>query len=69
MDSQNFFPFQSVQNMNVRVCISHKIHFMQRIVHLFGPERLADILASPQPIILPLINYHVSFDVCIFILL
>ena len=41
---------------------------MQRIVHLFGPERLGEVMSSPNPIILPLINYHMSLDVHIFIL-
>ena len=67
-DDSPFFPFQLVQNMNVRICVSLKIHFMQRIVHLFGPERLGEVMSSPNPVILPLINYHMSLDVHIFIL-
>lgn len=63
-----FNPFHFVQHISIRVCISRKLHFMQRIVFLFGPERLREILASPDPIILPLINYENSFDVHVFIL-
>ena len=68
-DAPIFNPFHFVQHINVRVCISRKMHFMQRIVFLFGPERLGEILASPEPVILPLINYHTSFNVHVFILL
>lgn len=64
----NFHSFHFVQNIRVNVCISRKIHFQQRIVFLFGPERLREILLSPDPIILPLIDYTVSFDMHIFIL-
>lgn len=64
-----FHPFHFVQHINVRVCISRKVHFMQRIVHLFGPERLREILISHDPLILPLIVYENSFDVHVFILL
>ena len=62
------YPFQLVQNMNVNVCFSYKIYFMQQIVHLVGPKRLSEVMSPPNPIILPLINYHVSLDVHIFIL-
>ena len=64
-----FNPFHFTQQINVRVTISRKIHFMQRIVHLFGPEVLGQVLRSPNPVILPLILYENSFDVAIFILL
>lgn len=69
LDAPIFNPFHFVQHINVRICISRKMHFMQRIVYLFGPEILGEILASHEPIILPLINYHTSFDVHVFILL
>ena len=68
-DGPLFFPFHFTQQINVRVTISRKIHFMQRIVHLFGPEVLGEVLSSPNPVILPLILYENSFDVAIFILL
>lgn len=64
-----FFPFDFTQHIRINVCISRKIHFQQRIVLLFGPERLGEILRSPNPVILPLIDYNLSFDVHIFILL
>ena len=45
-----------------------KIVYHQRIVYLFGPERLEEILESPIPVIIPIINYELSFDVIILIL-
>ena len=66
---QLFFPFQLVQQVNVRVIVSLKIHFMKRIVSLFGPEALRQVLDSPHPVILPLLLYENSFDVFIYVLL
>ena len=43
-DGPLFFPFHFTQQINVHVTISRKIHFMQRIVHLFGPEVLGEVL-------------------------
>lgn len=72
MDNQGrpiFHPFQFTQNLTIRVTVSRKINFMQRIALLFGSEVLREVLTSPNPVILPLINYETSFDVFIFILL
>ena len=63
-----FHPFYLTQHINVWVCISRKIHFMQRMVFMFGLEGLNAAMDSPNPIILPLIHYNTSFDVHIFIL-
>ena len=45
-----------------------KIFFHQRIVYMFGLERLGEILESPLPIIIPIIKYELSFDITILIL-
>ena len=49
--------------------ISRKIHFMQRIVFLFGPAALRQVLDAPHPVILPFMMYENSFDVDVYILL
>ena len=64
-----FHNFHLTQQINVRVTVSRKIHFMQRIVQLFGPGALGQVLNSPHPVILPFILYENSFDVHVFILL
>ena len=71
MDDQrrpHFLPFYLVQRLRVNVHVDRKIFFQQRIVYMFGPERLGEILQSPLPVIFPVINYETSFDVNIFIL-
>ena len=60
----NFFHFSTIN-----IWISHKIHFQQCIVVLFGPERLREIMLSPNPIILSLFDYNMSFDMSVVILL
>ena len=63
------FDFHFGINFSVRVIISRKIHFMQRIVSLFGPVALKEILEAPHPVILPFMLYEHSFDVFVYILL
>lgn len=63
-----FNQFHWVNAIRVNVHIDRKIFFHQRIVFLFGPKWLGEILASLDPIILPLLDYAFSFDVTIFVL-
>ena len=68
-DGPVFNQFHLVQNINVRVIISRKIHFMQRIVFLFGPAALREVLDAPHPVIIPFLMYENGFDVFVYILL
>lgn len=63
-----FQRFHFTHDITVHIRVDRKIFFHQRIVFLFGPDRLAEIMASLDPIILPLMDYSVSFDIVIFIL-
>lgn len=63
-----FLPYYSVQRICINVQVDRKVFYQQRIVFMFGPERLREILESPFPVIIPIINYEVSFDVHIFVL-
>lgn len=65
---RNLFPFRFVRHIQIHVHIDRKIFFQQRIVFLFGAERLREILESPDPIILPFLMYEHSFDMYVFIL-
>ena len=68
-DGPVFNQFHLTQQVNVRVIVSRKIHFMQRIVFLFGPTALREVLEAPHPIILPFMMYENSFDVYVYVLL
>ena len=61
--------FHLTQQVNVRVIVSKKVHFMQRIVFLFGPAALREVLETPHPINLPFMMYEHSFDVYVYVLL
>ena len=69
LDGPVFNPFHLTQNISVCVIVSRKIHFMQRIVFLFGPAALREVLDSQHPVILPFLMYENSFDVYVYILL
>ena len=62
-------PYLPLRDINVRIILSHKAFFQQRIAHLFGADRLAEVNASPLPFLFPMVHYHMSHDVYIFILM
>ena len=63
-----FLPFYNTQSICINVHVDRKIFYHQRIVYIFGPERLGEILESQIPIIILIINYELSFDVTILTL-
>ena len=68
-DGPVFNQFHLSQNINVRVIINRKIHFMQRIVSLFDPATLDQVMQVPHPVIIPFVLYKHGFDVFVYILL
>ena len=69
LDDPIFNQFHLSQNINVRVIISRKIHFMQRIVFFFGLAALDQVMQAPHPVIIPFVMYEHRFDVFVYILL
>ena len=68
-DGPFFNRFHLSQNINVRVIADRKIDFMQRIVSLFGPVALDQVMQALHPIIIPFVLYEHGFDVYVYILL
>ena len=62
-----FLPSYNTQSIRINVHVDQKIFYHQRIVYMFGPERLGEILELQISVIIS-INYELSFDVTILIL-
>ena len=69
LDGPIFNHFHLTQQINVWVIISRKIHFMQRIVFLFGPVALDQVMQAPHPIIISFVMFKHGFDIFVYILL
>ena len=68
-DGPFFNRFHQSQNINVRVIVNRKIFFMQRIVSLFGPVALDQVMQAHHPVIIPFVLYEHGFDFYVYILL
>ena len=69
LDGPIFNRFHLTHLVNVQVIVSRKIHFMERIVYLFGPAALDEVMNAPHPVIIPFMMYKNSFDVYVYVLL
>ena len=67
-DGPRFLRFHRTQRIQINVHVDRKIFFQQRIVFMFGPQVLGEILASPLPVVIPMIHYKHSFDMHVFTL-
>lgn len=61
-------PIHPLARQTVHIVASTKLRFQNIIRNLLGPRRLAEINASINPFILPLIRYDLGLDVFIFVL-
>ena len=68
-DGPVFNRFHLSRSINVRVIVDRKIFFMQRIVSLFGPAGLDQVMQAQHPVIIPFVLYEHGFDVYVYILL
>ena len=69
LDGPIFNQFHLTQSINVWVIVSRKVHFMQRIVFLFGPAALSQVLNALHPVTLPFMMYENGFDVYVYVLI
>ena len=60
--------FNTQSGIQICLHVSYKVLFQERIVSLFGAQRLHEILNSPHPFILPFVNYGTICNIYIFIL-
>ena len=68
LGDHHFLPFYNNQSIQKNVQVDQNIFYHQFIVYMLGPKRLGEILESQISIIIPIINYELSFDVTILIL-
>ena len=62
-------PTRALAAQKVHIWVCTKFHFQVTLRNVFGEQRLAEINASVNPFIFPVIYYRYSLDVHIFVLL
>ena len=62
-------PFNPSEHQTIHIFVCTKLRFQATLRRIFGEARLAAIIASVAPFILPTVFYQISLDVYIFVLI
>ena len=69
MSDPQLFPFIYAQEISLHIRVSRKFHFLLQLRELVGTKNLSAALASPLPIIYPVLRVSLVWEVYIFVLL
>ena len=61
--------FIYAQEVTLHIRVSKKFHFLSQLRTLVGTKNLQEILATPTPIIYPILRVNLVWEVYIFVLL
>ena len=69
MRDPSLYPYIYAQEITLHVRVSRKFNFLSQLRSLLGIEALEEIIASPIPIIYPILRKNLVWEVYVFVLL
>ena len=69
MSDPNLHPYIYAQEVTLHIRISRKFNFLPQLRSVLGTEVLQEILASPIPLILPMLSRNLVWEIYVFVLL
>ena len=69
MSNPSLYPYIYAQEITLHVRVSRKFNFLSQLRSLLGTEALQEVLASPIPIIYPILSRNLVWEVYVFVLL
>ena len=69
MNDPNLHPYIYAQEITLHIRISKKFNFLSQLRSVLGVEVLQEVLASPIPLILPMLSRSLVWEVYVFVLL
>lgn len=69
MSDPSLHPYIYAQEITLHVRISRKFNFLAQLRSMLGAEALQQALASPIPLILPMLRRGLLWEVYVFVLL
>ena len=69
MSDPNIHPYIYAQEVTLHIRISRKFNFLPQLRSVLGTEVLQEILASPIPLILPMLSRNLVWKIYVFVLL
>ena len=69
MSNPSFYPYIYAQEITLHMRVSRKFNFLSQLRSSLGTEALQEVLASPIPIIYPILSKNLVWEVYVFVLL
>ena len=69
MSDPSLHPYIYAQEITLHVRVSRKFNFLTELRSMLGTEALQQALASPIPLILPMLRRDLLWEVYVFVLL
>ena len=69
MSDPSLHPYVYAQEITLHIRISRKFNFLSQLSSLLGTEALQEVLASPIPLILPILKRGFVWEIYVFVLL
>ena len=69
MSNPSLYRYIYAKEMTLHVRVSRKFNFLPQLRSLLGTKALQEILASPIPIIYPILRRNLVWEVYVFVLL
>ena len=69
MSDASLHPYMYAQEIKIHIRVSRKFHFLSQLCDLVGVDALRGVLESPTPIIYPLLQRGVVWEIFVFVLL
>ena len=69
MSDPNLHPYIYAQEITLHIRIDKKFNFLSQLRSMLGIEVLQEVLASPIPLILPMLSRSLVWETYVFVLL
>ena len=69
MSDPNLHPYIYAQEITLHIRISRKFNFLSQLRFVLGIEVLQEVLASPIPLILPMLSRSLVWEIYVYVLL
>ena len=69
MSDPNLYPYIYAQEITLHIRIGRKFNFLSQLRSVLGIEVLQEVLASPIPLILPMLSRSLVWEIYVFVLL
>lgn len=69
MSNPGLYPYIYAQEVTLHIRVGRKFNFLSQLSSILGPEALQETLASPIPLVVPMLSRGLIWEIFVFVLL